>query len=192
LDFSLEPEAFAEQISQGNLTSEQILLVLDEHDHIWLGCPQCDYISEDLGEGHLPEFLVSSNPTAVNAEVIDRCVKHLTDNYDFNNGGYEEGVAFEFATNPNSSAETLSAGALYMEMREIIETRFEGEPYPEEDFKDELKTVAAHPLADEPTFRKWLAAGHDPRTEMEESLHPDSAESCATCLGYLEEIWLAR
>ena len=192
MDFSLEPEEFAEQISSGDLTSEQILLVLDQHNHSGFECPICEFISEDLGEGYLPEYLIANNPNAVNTEVIDRCFKHLTENFEFNDGGYEEGAAVELATNPKSSAETLKAGARYSEWRENIQMRFEGEPYPEEDFRDELKTVASHPLADEGIFLEWLAAGHDPRREMEESIHPASVESCSTCLGYLEEIWKAR
>ena len=190
MDFSMEPEAFAEQISSGSLTSEQILRVLDEHNHGWTDCPVCEFVWEDLGEGfYLPEFLLTNNQEVFTAELIDRSLKHLHDNFDFNNGGYEEGVALGFVTNPKSSAETLRAGASYMEWQERIQIRYEGVSYPEEDFKDELKTVALHPLADEVTFRKWLAAGHSPRSEMEESLHKGSAESCSTCLGYLKEIW---
>ncbi len=192
MEFSPEPKAFAEQISSGNLTSEQILIVLDAHKHSGFRCSLCDYISEGLYAGYLPEYLISQNPGAVNAEVIDSCLECLATNYEFNQGGYEEGVAVRLSTNPNSSARALRAGASHMEVREIIETRFEGKPYPEEDFEDQLRAVSIHPLADEIIFREWLAAGHNPRAEVDEPLHSYLADSCPTCLAYLEEIWKAR
>jgi hypothetical protein len=190
MTFPTDPEEFVELVSEGDLNTDQLIQILDSHDHNTNSCEVCEYLYEDLGEGsYLTEFLVNSNSESITSEFIDRCIKHLTDNFAWNNGGYEESVAVELSTNPKSSAESLKSGATFFFWREGIQIRYDGESYDEDDFISNLKHVASHPLSTEEIFKDWLTSGHDPRAEIDHEDHKGSVDECQTCQGYFNKIW---
>lgn len=188
MNFSTDPEEFIEQVSQGNLTTDQVLGILEEHNHHSSECEICEYLYDSEFE-FLSEHLFDKNPDSVNEETIDAAISHLTTHFAFNNGGAEEITCVKFSTNPNSSVETLKSGAMYMYWSEGIQYREEGESYPEEDFLDSLKLVAAHPKATESIFRQWLSSGHDAREEREHPDHLGSVDACEMCQSHLREAW---
>lgn len=188
MNFSTDPEEFIEQVSRGDLTTDQVLGILEEHDHNWGGCEICEYIFDSEIE-YLNEYLLGKNPNCASEEVIDAAIEHLTTHFNFNNGGGEELTYVTFATNPKSSAEALKSGATYMYWSEGIQYREEGESYPEEDFLDTLRLVAEHPKATESIFREWLQNGHDARSEREHPDHPGSVDACEMCQSHFREVW---
>jgi hypothetical protein len=95
MTFPTDPEDFVEVVSEGGLTSEQFLSLIEQHDHNWNDCEICEYIWDDLDEGTISEILIKQNPQAVTAIVLDRSLTHLKENFEWNNGGYEESVAVE-------------------------------------------------------------------------------------------------
>lgn len=180
------PEEFVDYIVDVRFSSEQILEIMDLHDHSMLDCEVCGYI-EEYREDFLFETLISANPESVTAEIIDRSLKYMNDYVQFFAGGNAEIVCYSLCLHKNSSQDALERGSAFYGLSIDVGLQGENTPDPKEtDFVEVLKEVAAHPKVDEEIFRSWLESGH---YALEEWGHEGAIEGCEWCRIILEEVW---
>lgn len=186
MNVPIDPEAFFDYIFDVRFSSEEILEIMNLHDHSRSDCAVCGYITENRDE-FLFEILISRNAESVTEEIIDRSLKYMNDYVQFFEGGNAEIVCYRLCLHKNSSQDALERGIAFYGLSIDIGLQGEKTPDPKEtDFVEVLKEVAAHPKVDEEIFLSWLEAGH---YALEQWGHEGAVEVCDWCRIILEEVW---
>ncbi len=181
-----KPEEFVDFIFDVRFSSEEILEIMNLHDHSRSDCAVCGYITEN-GDEFLFEILISRNAESVTEEIIDRSLKYMDDYIPFFEGGNAEYVCYRMALNPKSSQTALERGSMFFRDGINIGLQDENTPEPEEaDFEEVLREVADHPKVNEEIFVRWLEYGHE---ALEDWGHEGDIDGCESCQTYLKVIW---
>lgn len=196
-----ELERYFTHLVEDALSPDQILEILETHNHERYECAYCYFLKWE--KYSLPvEVLLDNHSETFSSEVIDKCFEIMEANYTYTPSTAEwvsgesdkpERLHVELALHPRSSQDQLRSGAKYYGFVEAAELYEELELNSEDSFLWTLNKVAQHPQVTEDIFHEWLEAGHearvgDGRVEAE-GLHVDEISECTFCQEHLASAW---
>lgn len=199
-----ELERYFTHLSEYSFSPEQLLELLETHNHEKYDCAYCYYLKYEK-YWLTVELLINKHSGKFTSEVIDKCYEVMEAHYSYTpstaewlNGDTDkpERMHFELALLPESRQVQLRSGAEYFGFVEAAELYEEMELNSEDYFESILKKVANHPQVTEEIFQDWLEAGHearvgDGRVEAE-GLHVEEISECAACQGHRTAAWVSR
>lgn len=188
-------------LTEDQLTSSQILEVLEAHNHDKYGCAYC-YFLISKKYWMTVEVLIHKQLANFTSQIIDKCFDVMETHYAYTdneavwlNGDSDkpERMHVDLALHPDSSEAQLRSGASFFGFVEAAELYEEMELTPETYFLSVLKRVASHPKTSRDIFSSWLEAGHEARSgdgRVEaDGLHESDIEDCSICKEHEENAW---